>query len=82
MFNVHKENKTKIYIRKYNPDFLKRESVFSGDEESPMPQLVISFETVSNECMKLLKLKSYNLKHTECVGKSFEFFSNPAKKTF
>lgn len=67
--------KTKTYFRKYNPDFLKCGFVFSGAEEEPMPQCVICFETLSNECMKLSKLERHlSTKHPECVGKSLDFF--------
>lgn len=67
--------KTKIYFRKYNPDFLKCGFVFSGSEEEPMPQCVICFEMLSNECMKFSKLERHlSTKHPECVGKSLDFF--------
>lgn len=67
--------KTKIYFRKYNPDFLKIGFVFFGTEEEPMPQCVICFETLSNECMKFSKLERHlSTKHPECVGKSLDFF--------
>lgn len=48
--------------------------MFSGAEEEPMPQCVICFETLSNECMKLSKLERHlSSKHPECVGKSVDF---------
>lgn len=67
--------KTKTYFRKYNPDFLKCGFVFAGAEDEPMPQCVICFETLSNECMKLSKLERHlSTKHPEYVGKSLDFF--------
>jgi len=67
--------KTKIYFRKYNADFLKTYFVFSGTKEEPLPQCVICFETLSNECMKFSKLERHlSTKHPECVRKSLNFF--------
>jgi len=67
--------KTKIYFCEYNPDFLKIGFVFFGTLEEPLPQCVICFETLSNECMKFSKLERHlSTKHLECVGKSFDFF--------
>jgi len=58
MSSLNIRKKTKIYFRKYNPDFLKIGFVFFGTEE-PMPQCVICFETLSNECMKFSKLERH-----------------------
>ncbi|KAL4154130.1 hypothetical protein QTP88_001963 [Uroleucon formosanum] len=75
MSSLNIRKKTKIYFRKYNPDFLKIGFVYFGTEEEPMPQCVICFETLSNECMKFSKLERHlSTKHPECVGKSFDFF--------
>ena len=75
MSSLNIRKKTKIYFRKYNPDFLKIGFVFFGTEKEPMPQCVIYFETLSNECMKFSKLERHlSTKHPECVGKSLDFF--------
>ncbi len=67
--------KTKTYFRKYNPDFLKFGFVCSGSEEEPLPQCVICFEMLSNECLKVSKLERHlSTKHPECVGKSLDYF--------
>uniref|UniRef100_A0A1B6DEN8 Uncharacterized protein n=1 Tax=Clastoptera arizonana TaxID=38151 RepID=A0A1B6DEN8_9HEMI len=67
--------KGKTYSRKYNPDFLKFGFVCSGSEEEPLPQCVICFEMLSNECMKVSKLERHlSTKHPECVGKSLQYF--------
>jgi len=81
--SVNIRKKTKIYFRKYNPDFLKIGFVFFGTEEEPMPQCVISFETLSNECMKFSKHERHlSTKHPECVGKYLSIFFKSRKKTF
>lgn len=67
--------KGKTYIRKYNPEFLKFGFVCSGSEEETLPQCVICFEILSNECMKVSKLERHlSTKHPECVGKSLQYF--------
>lgn len=76
--NIRK--KTKIYFRKYNPDFLKIGFVFFDTEEEPMPQCVICFETLSNKCVKYSKLERHiSTKHPECVANFLIFFKSRKK---
>lgn len=51
--------KTKTYFRKYNSDFFKYWFVFSGADQKRILQCMVGFETLSNGCMKLLKLETY-----------------------
>ncbi|XP_064410162.1 SCAN domain-containing protein 3-like [Latimeria chalumnae] len=67
--------KIKTVVRKYDDTYLKFGFSFSGTYEYPLPQCVICYEILANECLKPSKLERHlKQKHSTLQNKPLEFF--------
>lgn len=70
-----KTKRRKTIARKYNPDYLKYGFASNGDQELPLPLLVVCRKTLSNHAMKpSTLLRHLSKKHQHLTSKSLEYF--------